>query len=461
MQTKQGLSCLVATGHLGYSPLHPETFWRGLEQFEPQAVIADSGSCDIGPEPLASGRASSSAEWQKHDIEILLLGARQKGIPLIISSASDTGTNEGVDQYAQIVRDLVTEHRLGPLKMGLIKHDMTRNYLRRLLREGAIIRGLDGFPPLNRRDIERTTRFVPVMGVEPIMQCLVEDPDVVITSRTSDCCPFAAFAMHHGYNADLAYFWGKVLECGSFVAYPKLVNHSVLGTIYEDRIAVTAIHDEQRVTPLSLRKHAAYERSSFKGEAVAGGFIHIGDMEAEEVDEKTTAAWGSRFEPSPTYNVKLEGAGYVGHKAEYLVGIRSHSFIQKLGEVLAHTRWELRNFYQDVPYELYFSRYGIDGVLGAREPRQRNQVHEVGLMIEVTAAKKELAMEIAKLAGRLLLFTPVLSERGSAGRVQLRNEEANYYGKAYEWTMNHIIEFASAQEAATHFPITYEMVRPS
>ena len=461
VQTKDGLSCLVATGHLGYSPLHPETFWRGLEQFSPRAVIADSGSCDIGPEPLASGRASSSAEWQKHDIEILLLGARQKGIPLIISSASDTGTNKGVDQYAQIVRDLVTRNRLGPLKMGMIKHDMNRNFLRGLLREGSVVRGLDGFPRLQRRDIERTSNFVPVMGVEPIMQCLAEEPDVIITSRTSDCCPFAAFAMHHGYSSDLAYFWGKVLECGSFVAYPKLVNHSVLGTIYEDRIAVTAIHDEQRVTPVSLRKHAAYERSSFKGEAVAGGFIHIGDMQAEEVDEKTAAAWGTRFEPSPTYNVKVEGAGYVGHKAEYLVGIRSQTFIQKLGEVIAHTRRELRNFYQDVSYELYFSWYGINGVLGGREPMKSDQAHEVGLLIEVVAAEKELAMEIAKLTGRLLLFTPVLSERGSAGRVQLRNEEASYYGRAYEWTMNHIIEFASAEEASAHFPITYETVRPS
>jgi hypothetical protein len=178
------------------------------------------------------------------------------------------------------------------------------------------------------------------------------------------------------------------------------------------------------------------------------------------VDEKTAAAWGSRFEPSPTYNVKLEGAGYVGHKAEYLVGIRSQSFIQKLEDVISFTRQELRGFYQDVPYELYFSWYGINGVLGAREPRKRDQVHEVGLLIEVVAAEKELAMEIAKLTGRLLLFTPVLSERGSAGRVQLRNEEASYYGMAYKWTMNHIIEFASAQEAAAHFPITYEIVRP-
>jgi hypothetical protein len=458
--TQQELSCLVATGHLGYSPLHPETYWRGLTQFEPKAVIADSGSCDIGPEPLASGRASSSAEWQKHDIEILLLGARQKGIPLIIASASDTGTNEGVDQYAQIVRALVTEHRLGPLKLGLIKHDMTHEYLRGLLKDGVTVRGLDGFSPLTRQDIERTTRFVPVMGAEPIMQCLTENPDVIITSRTSDCCPFAAFAMHHGYSADLAYFWGKVLECGSFVAYPKLVNHSVLGTIYEDRISVTAIHDEQRVTPLSLHKHAVYERSSTKGEAVAGGFVHIEETEAEEVDEKTAAAWGSRFERSRTYNVKLEGAGYVGHKAEYLVGIRSQPFIHKLEDVLSYTRQELKSFYQDVTYDIYFSWYGINGVLGEREPRKRDQAHEVGLLIEVIAAEKELAMEIAKLAGRLLLFTPVLSECGSAGRVQLRNEEASYYGMAYKWTMNHIIEFASAQEAVSHFPITYETVKP-
>jgi hypothetical protein len=226
-------------------------------------VIADSGSCDIGPEPLASGVASSSEKWQRHDIEILLLGARKNGIPLIISSASDTGTNEGVDQYAQIIRDLVSQHNLGPVKMGLVKHDMTHDYLRDILASGAMIRGLDGYKPLQPRDIERTARFVPVMGAEPIMKCLEENPDVVITSRTSDCCPFAAFARHHGFSADLAYFWGKALECASFVAYPKLVNHSVIGAIYEDRIAVTAIHEDQRVTPVSLRKHAGYERSSF------------------------------------------------------------------------------------------------------------------------------------------------------------------------------------------------------
>jgi hypothetical protein len=225
----------------------------------------------------------------------------------------------------------------------------------------------------------------------------------------------------------------------------------VIGTIYDDKIAVTAIHEDQQVTPVSLRKHAGYERSSFGGEAVAGGFIHIGEMDARQVDEKTAEAWGSRFKPSKEYYVKLEGAGCVGHKAEYLIGIRSQSFIMNLDEILSFTRQEIREFYKNAEYEIYFAKYGLNGVLGEMEPRKNAQAHEVGLMVEVVSADKEVAMEIAKLAGRLLLFTPVLTERGSAGRVQLRNEESSYYGKAYVWTMNHIIGYASVQEAVARY----------
>jgi hypothetical protein len=192
---------------------------------------------------------------------------------------------------------------------------------------------------------------------------------------------------------------------------------------------------------------------------VAGGFIHLSELDARQVDEKTAEAWGSRFEPSKNYYVKVEGAGCVGHKAEYLVGIRSQSFIKNLDEILSFTRQEIKEFYKDAEYEIYFAKYGINGILGEMEPRKNGQAHEVGLMIEVVSADKEMAIEIAKLAGRLLLFTPVLTERGSAGRVQLRNEESSYYGQAYRWTMNHVIEYASAQDASVHFPITYETVR--
>ena len=52
------VSCLVPTGHLSYAPLEPESFYRGLQE-HPGAIIADAGSCDIGPYPFGSDTAAS------------------------------------------------------------------------------------------------------------------------------------------------------------------------------------------------------------------------------------------------------------------------------------------------------------------------------------------------------------------------------------------------------------------
>ena len=58
------VSCIVPTGHLSYAPLEPDSFYRGLER-RTGAVIADAGSCDIGPYPLGANTAASPEEWQR------------------------------------------------------------------------------------------------------------------------------------------------------------------------------------------------------------------------------------------------------------------------------------------------------------------------------------------------------------------------------------------------------------
>ena len=52
----QHVSCIVPTGHLSYAPLEPDSFYRGLRE-NPGAIIADAGSCDIGPYPLGANTA--------------------------------------------------------------------------------------------------------------------------------------------------------------------------------------------------------------------------------------------------------------------------------------------------------------------------------------------------------------------------------------------------------------------
>src|SRR5205809_205980 len=123
---------ITPTGHLGTTPLEKASFERGCAA-APDFIVADSGSADIGPYPLGADRAASDEVWQRHDIEAMLVAARRLGIPLIIGSASDTGTDRGVDQYVRLVREIAAERRLPPFRLAERDSEIPVRHLRRRL----------------------------------------------------------------------------------------------------------------------------------------------------------------------------------------------------------------------------------------------------------------------------------------------------------------------------------------
>ena len=52
-------------------------------------IIALTRSNDIGPTPLGADISVSPYEWQKHDLEVMLIASREQGT-MIIGSAGDT-----------------------------------------------------------------------------------------------------------------------------------------------------------------------------------------------------------------------------------------------------------------------------------------------------------------------------------------------------------------------------------
>ena len=74
---------ICPTGHLGTTPLEKGSFELGCAA-KPDYIIADSGSADIGPYPLGADKSSSDEVWQRHDLEHMLLAARELKIPMII-----------------------------------------------------------------------------------------------------------------------------------------------------------------------------------------------------------------------------------------------------------------------------------------------------------------------------------------------------------------------------------------
>src|SRR4029079_12791943 len=92
----------------------------------------------------------------------------------------------------------------------------------------------------------------------------------------------------------------------------------------------------------------------------------------EAISPRRVRVRGSRWVPSETYGVKLEGAGLVGFRSICLAGIRDPALIAQLDMVIGKIRHEALERFRDQtdPGQVHLiSRvYGRDAVMGAREP---------------------------------------------------------------------------------------------
>lgn len=451
------LSILSPTGHLGFTPIETGSFRRGIEA-RPDYLVADSGSCDIGPQPLGADEACSPEAWQRHDLEVMLLAARRLAVPMIVGSASDTGTDRGVAQYGRIVRELARAHRLRPFRLATIRSEVPVAEIDRRLAAGERIAGLDGRPDLTREALTRTRRIVAVMGVEPIIRALDLGADVIVAGRSSDAAIFAAPAIRAGFPEAAAFYLGKVLECASFVAEPFMGKESVLGTVTADAVYVTAMHPEQRCTPASVASHAMYERASPLRQAEPGGVLDMTGCRYAQDDARTTRVTGFAFHRDPVYRVKLEGAGRVGERAMSIAGIRDPYTIRHLDQVVAWARGKVEEAWgpPGARYQLHYHVYGRDGVMGPWEPAPR-PAHEVGVVVEAVAERWEDAEVICALGTRNLFYARLPEVRGTAGTAALMMDEVLRGKPGYEWTINHVV---AVDDPVGLFDVAVEDVGP-
>lgn len=445
----QNLKIICPNGHLGFAPLRTESFQLGV-QAKPDYIAADSGSDDVGPVPLGSGTSTSPEAWQRHDLEQMLLASRKLGVPMIIGSAGDTGANSRVDLYVSIIQELARQHGLPRFRVGYFYSEVDKERLRRSMRSGRPVRGLDGFADLTESELDATDRIVAMAGVHPYMELLRQGADVVIGGRSSDAAVFAAPALHHGFSADHAYYLGKVLECASFCAEPYGGKETVMGTISHEDVQVTAMLPQQRCTVASVSGHAMYERSNPYEEFFAGGKLDMAQCRYEQLDERTTRITGSRFLPDTRVRVKLEGAGKVGERFVGLCGIRDPYTVANVDRVIAWARDQVRQRFGDSGYELHYNVYGRDGVMGELEPLRHQPGHELCVMVQGVAPTAAMAEEVAMIGLRQMFYARLPDVKGTAGSVAFPLDEVLHASPAYRWTLNHTVEVEHPMEL---FPV--------
>jgi len=437
---KKELRIICPNGHLGFSPTKEESFWIGAKT-KPDYYCSDSGSDDIGPAPLGADKCASLYVWQKHDLELMLLASREQGVPMIIGSAGDTGTNSRVDMYVQIIRDLAKEHNLPKFKLAYFYSEVDKEYLRSKMEKGGVIAGLDSRTNLTVEELDGTERIVAVAGVHPYIKALEMGADVIIGGRSSDIAIFAAPAIYEGFPENISYYAGKVLECASFCAEPYGAKESVIGTITKDDVKVTAMAPWQRCTVASVAGHAMYERSNPYYEYFAGGMLDMSECVYEQHDEKTTRITNPKYIPiEGKVKVKLEGSTKVGEMYIGIAGIRDPYTIKHIDKVIEMAREQVKERFGEEGYELHYRIYGKNGVMGDLEPIKEIKSHELCVVVQGIAPEKDMAEEVAMTGLRQIFYARLPEVKGTAGTAAFIVDEVLHATPAFRWSLNHTVE---------------------
>ncbi len=457
------LSVLVSTGNLGDNIIEKDSFYRGVRH-DIDYLAADAGTADAGPTFLGGDLPHNPVKWEEHDIELLLVTARIKNIPLIIGSCSTTGTNSAVDRYAQIVKSLSMKGKIKPFKMALIYSQVSLEEIKERL-SFSTIEPLGAERPLTIRDVQRTSNVTASMGVEQIIYAFKNGAQVVLAGRCCDDAVIAAYPIYKGFPKGLSLHLGKAMECASLVCFPQMVKESVIGTITEEYFSIEPMHPLQKATPHSVAAHSMYERTNPFIQAVPGGILDMHNSKYVAESERVCRVYGSEFIPSKdgSYKVKLEGAGPVGFRAYHIVGIRDNFALENMDLILDDTRKKVNKIMhplqEGVDYQLFFHVYGKNAIMKDYEPIKKINTHELAVVIEAVADKEEIVSEVVKCAKFRLFYMSYPGQKNSSGgSVALLIDEPLYpHNQVYQWTIDHLLPLNDPLDPKI-FQFKFEMV---
>jgi hypothetical protein len=435
-RTRDQLRIMISTGHLGTAPSGIESFMAAIDTM-PDYLVADGGSADPGPVYL--GENIELGHFVREELELFLVESRKRGIPLIIGSAGDSGSNEGVDKTVRLLKEIAAEHRIPKFRIGSFYSEVTGEFLASEIVAGRRIRGLGQFPDLTEEDARAATRIVAVAGNAPFLELLDEGADVIVAGRCGDANFTAAPCIHAGFSPALACHMGKMIECASLVAEPFMGKEAVIGTITRDDIRLTPYHPDQRCTVASAAAHSMYERETPFFEYTAEGTLDMRQCRYEQVTDRECRITGARFEPWDVPTVKLEGVRKLGERYMGIAAVRDPHVIRNIDAAITWSRSAIEKRFPGEDYELHYHVFGRDGILKEREPLRDRLPHEVAVVVETLHAEDALAAKITDLAVRMFFLARLPGVKGTSGASATSKLPLKYL-PGYVWSVNHVLE---------------------
>lgn len=432
-------------------------FRAGLAH-EPDMIGCDAGSSDFGPYYLGAGVNPKSLTSVRRDLRIMLEGARELDIPLVIGSCGGAGADVHLRSYVDLVTELAAELGLH-FRLASISAELSPDRLLRALREGRI-RPHGPVPDLTEDDIKATRRVVGMMGAEPVAAALRGGADVVLAGRIVDPAIFAPIAIEAGVDPGIAWHAAKTIDKGGLATTDPSLGSPVLITIDDDGFTVEPCLETVQCTVPTVASLTMHENPDPYRVAEPGGVIDTTDARYEQVDERRVRVTGSRFTPAP-YTVKLEGAAPEGFRSLLIAGVRDPRVIARFDEFLAVYQEKIAAVtrslgIQPTQYTVNFRAYGKDAVLGERETPSLPPPHEIGLIVDVVAESEELAKVIATRVGPIGSRLDIVGGASGGGNFAYPfSPSVVHVGPVFRWSVWHTMAVDAAEREAM-FPITYQ-----
>ena len=450
------LKILTPVGMLGYG-FPPEDLRRGMEM-NPDAVILDSGSTDPGPYMLGTGATLCKPRAYERDLGLILDGIGDKKIPLLIGSAGGAGTRSQVEYIAGVIKNICREKGLHK-KIVKIYADIPKDTVMGKLREGKV-HSCQSSPEATEKDVEKSVSIVAQMGEEPFLKAIEAYPDydIIVAGRAYDPSPYAAYCHSKGIT-DPGIYWhmGKTMECGAFCCEKK--GQVIMATVREDSFDLEPMDPANRCTKITVAAHTLYEKTRPDRLPGPGGVLNLDTSRYEQITERKVRVSGSTFEPSETYQIKLEAAAVVGYRSMFIGGVRDPILIGQLDSFLDMVRKYVEQLYPEVKdgtARIDFHIYGKNAVMEDWEPEKDAVPHEVGILGEVTAPTQELASAICSNTRIAVLHGPYPGQLATGGNLALPlNPPDNPLGPVCRFSLYHTMD---VEDPAELFPFTMEEV---
>ena len=446
---------LSVSSILGYG--FPESSLAAGLARNPHFIGVDGGSTDPGAFYLGSGECLNSRKAMKRDLRLMLLGGVPRRIPIVIGTCGGAGAEPHLQAVADLAREIAREERL-TFRMALIHADQDRSKVSSWLGEGRIT-ALRNVPPLTATTVQRSSRIVGMMGAEPFVKALGEGAHVVLAARASDAASWAGCAMSRGLPPAPSWYAGKMLECGTASATPK-GHDCLIATVRPDHLEVEPTNPARRCTPHSVATHGLHENASPTLHEEPGGLLDATHCEFTAVSERAVRVSGMQWR-TRDYDVKLEGAEFIGFRAITICGTRDPILISQIDSYLQTVKDDVQSRASGFgvspeKYHLVFHVYGKDGVMGAAEPIKQITSHELGIVVEVVAPDEEDAKAVLAIARVVIPKVDFPGRLCKSGNMAFPFSPSDIcVGPTYRFSIFHVVKPDSPYSM---FPIEYEEV---